>query len=327
MRYIIYGAGGVGSVIGGRLFHHGHDVMLISRGDHLSVIQKQGLTLKTPVHSLNLRIPAVGHPEQIQFHEDDVVFFTAKSQHSEQIQRTLYAAAGSKIPVFCAQNGLENERRAARYFERVYSVLVRLPATYLEPGVVLNHAYPRGGILDIGRYPTGIDELAERISYKLDNGGFSSMPDPKVLRWKYAKLIMNLRNALQAILGFDAPYDAIAKMLREEALACYQKAGVDFASNDEVSQRVTDAFQRGEIDGVPRTGASSWQSLARGSDTIEADFLNGEIVLMGALHGIPTPANRVVQRVANDMARTKTAPGTVSVEELKQWIEEEAKGG
>jgi 2-dehydropantoate 2-reductase len=249
MRFIIYGAGGVGSVLGGRLFHHGHDVVLISRGEHLSAIQRHGLILKTPIQTLKLSIPAVGHPSEIQFRGEDVVFFTMKSQHSEQAQTDLYATVGSQIPVVCAQNGLENERRALRRFNRVYAMLVRLPATYLEPGIVLNHAFPKGGLLDIGCYPSGVDDLANRIASKLDNGGFSSIADPKVIRSKYAKLIMNLRNALQAILGFDAPYAEIAEALREEALACYQKVGIDFASEEEIHNRMQDAFQRGEIDG------------------------------------------------------------------------------
>jgi len=168
MRYIIYGAGAVGSVIGGRLFQAGRDVVLITRGEHLSTIRQHGLTLKTPTRNFELSIPTVGHPVEIQFREDDVVFLTVKSQHSEQAQRDLYAAAGSQIPVVCAQNGVDNERRALRRFERVYGMLVRLPATYLEPGVVLNHASPRGGVLDIGLYPKGIDDLAKRIANELD---------------------------------------------------------------------------------------------------------------------------------------------------------------
>jgi len=327
MRYIIYGAGAVGSVIGGRLFQAGRDVVLITRGEHLSTIRQHGLTLKTPTRNFELSIPTVGHPVEIQFREDDVVFLTVKSQHSEQAQRDLYAAAGSQIPVVCAQNGVDNERRALRRFERVYGMLVRLPATYLEPGVVLNHASPRGGVLDIGLYPKGIDDLAKRIANELDAGGFTSLADPNIMRWKYAKLLMNMRNALQAICGFDAPYTDIAKVLRDEALACFHKAEIEFASDDEMSERARHKFQRGEIDGCSRTGSSSWQSLARGSPTIETDYLNGEIVLLGALHGILTPANSVIQRAANHMARTRMVPGSVSAEELKQLIDEEIKGG
>ena len=42
---------------------------------------------------------------------------------------------------------------------------------------------------------------------------------------------------------------------------------------------------------MARTGGSSTQSLARGTGSIETDWLNGEIVLLGRLHGVPMPAN------------------------------------
>jgi 2-dehydropantoate 2-reductase len=323
MRYIIYGAGGVGSVIGGRLFHHGHDVVLICRGEHFSAIQRKGLTLKTPAQNLQLPIPVVKHPAEIQFKKDDVVFFTVKSQHSEQVQRDLYATAGEQIPVVCAQNGVDNERRALRRFHRVYGMLVRLPATYLEPGIVLNHATPRGGVLDIGLYPKGTDHLAERIARELDTGGFTSLTEPNIMRWKYAKLLMNLRNALQAICGFDAPYTDIANRLKEEALACFQAAGIEFASEEEIIERSRDKYQRGEIDGSARTGSSSWQSLERGSPSIETDYLNGEIVLLGALNGISTPTNRLIQQVANHMVRERMNPGSITVEALQRMIDQE----
>ena len=52
-----------------------------------------------------------------------------------------------------------------------------------------------------------------------------------------------------------------------------------------------------EVHGAEHPGSSTWQSLQRGS-TLETDFLNGEIVLLGRLHGIPTPVNADIQRRA-----------------------------
>ncbi|MCS7002076.1 MAG: hypothetical protein NZ518_04425, partial [Dehalococcoidia bacterium] len=48
MRFLIYGAGAVGGVIGARLRLAGHEVALICRGDHLTAIQRNGLTLRAP---------------------------------------------------------------------------------------------------------------------------------------------------------------------------------------------------------------------------------------------------------------------------------------
>jgi 2-dehydropantoate 2-reductase len=43
MRFVVYGAGAIGGVVGGRLFEHGHDVTLIARGEHLRVVRSVGL--------------------------------------------------------------------------------------------------------------------------------------------------------------------------------------------------------------------------------------------------------------------------------------------
>ena len=63
-------------------------------------------------------------------------------------------------------------------------------------------------------------------------------------------------------------------------------------------------------------GGSSWQSLARGTGSIEAEFLNGEIVLLGALHGVPTPVNALLQRLALQAAVEGAGPGSWHIEEL-----------
>jgi 2-dehydropantoate 2-reductase len=325
MRYIIYGAGGIGGAIGGRLFLGGHEALLISRGKHLKAIQKHGLILKTPDATHKLPIVAVGHPSEIQFRPDDVIIFTMKSQDSDAAQRDLYATAGVGIPVICAQNGVENERLASRRFERVYGMFVWLPATFLDPGIVRNEASPLAGVLNIGLYPQGLDNLAERVASDLHESGFSCQTDPDIMRWKYAKLLRNLRNGLHAICGLQEPVDDIFKILHAEAIACYQAAGIDFKPNEELQAFIRSQTSLVEIEGNPRMGSSSWQSLARGLSSIETDYLNGEIVLLGALHGVATPANRVVQRLADYISRERKEPGMISAEELRRQIDKQTE--
>ena len=42
-----------------------------------------------------------------------------------------------------------------RRFARTYAITAMLPATHLEPGVVVQKCPPTPGILDVGRVPTG----------------------------------------------------------------------------------------------------------------------------------------------------------------------------
>ncbi len=78
-----------------------------------------------------------------------------------------------------------------------------------------------------------------------------------------------------------------------------------------------------------RGGGSSWQSLARRAGSIEADYLNGEIALLGRLHGVATPVNAALQEVANELARAGDPPESLSFAELLERIlraEKQAKG-
>jgi 2-dehydropantoate 2-reductase len=325
MRYIIYGAGAIGGVIGGRLAQHGHDVVLIARGDHLRAIQAGGLVLEDPSQRLNLPIPAVSGPQEVDWRPGDAVILAMKTQDTEPALNRLALVAPPGTPIACAQNGVENERLALRRFANVYATTVMLPAVHLEPGVVqANSGSATTGILDTGRYPSGSDAFAEAFTADLETSGFSARPDPKVMRKKYAKLLMNLGNAFQAACNERDP--GIMAEARAEAVACYQAAGIDFASEEEDRARRGDLVQVRPIAGQRRSGGSTWQSLARGHRTVEADWLNGEIVMLGALHGIPTPVNRVLQRVANRLAAAGSPPGSMTVAELASEIDRERTG-
>jgi 2-dehydropantoate 2-reductase len=191
-----------------------------------------------------------------------------------------------------------------------------LPASHLEPGVVQAHASPITGILDIGRYPGGEDETARAIAGALRESTFSSEARPDIMRWKYCKLLMNLANAVEAVCAPSDAAGSLARRVRREGTACLQAAGIDFATREEDAARRGDLLQLGPIAGAMRGGGSSWQSLARESGRIETDYLTGEIVLLGRVHGVPTPANALLQAHAARLARTRAAPGSVDAAAL-----------
>lgn len=98
-------------------------------------------------------------------------------------------------------------------------------------------------------------------------------------------------------------------------------AGIPYASTDEERAVRSDKITLVPLDGAPRGGGSSWQSLSRGTGTIEADHLNGEIVLLGRLHGVPTPLNELLQRLANEFARERRAPGSLPLPDLLALVD------
>lgn len=314
-RFIIYGAGAVGGVIGGSLALAGHDVALIARGDHLAAIQRKGLELHTERGVEVVQTDAVADPGDLALSADDVVLLSMKTQDTIPALDRLAEVAPPEIAVVCVQNGVENERLALRRFPNVYGISVMLPATFLEPGVVTGEGTPDLGVLDIGRSPSGVDDTAEMVAAALSSARFRSEADPAVMRHKYAKLLMNTANALDAACGRSARVSDLGVRARQEGIDAFAAAGIDVATPDEWMARRQD-FTVTEVNG-PRPGGSSWQSLARGSGTIEADYLNGEVVLVGREFGVPTPVNEALRRVANRMARERAKPGSVPIDELE----------
>jgi len=56
-RYIIYGAGAIGGAIGGRLFQHGYDVVLVARGAQYTALRDPGLQLISADTTSHLAVP------------------------------------------------------------------------------------------------------------------------------------------------------------------------------------------------------------------------------------------------------------------------------
>ncbi|MFF4972212.1 ketopantoate reductase family protein [Streptomyces sp. NPDC001083] len=322
MRYVIIGAGAVGGAVGGRLAEAGHDVVLVARGAHHEALRAGGLRLTTPEGVRTHQLPVVDGPAALGvLRADDVLIVAVKTQDSEAVLAAWGPApvagggtAAERLPLVCAQNGVEGQRLALRRFRRVYGVCVWLPATFVEPGAVSAAGAPLTGILHLGRYPHGTDETVRRIAADLEESRFGAPVVPDVTRWQYAKLLGNLANAVEAVGGRESL--ELVGRVRAEGEAVLAAAGIAYAGEEEQRRARGDRIRLQPLDGSPRRGGSSWQSLDRATGTIEADHLNGEIALLGRLHGVPTPLNDLLQRLANTFARERRAPGSMPVAEL-----------
>jgi 2-dehydropantoate 2-reductase len=322
LRYVVLGAGAIGAVVGGRLFQAGCDVTLIARGAHLAALQADGLHLESPTGTDLVRVPVVGHPREIEWGPRHVVLMAVKSQQTPAALVELAAVAPPETPIVCLQNGIANEPAALRLFPHVYAVSVACPASHLEPGVAQAWSAPVTGLLDIGRYPSGVDQVCELVAADFTKATFSSYPDPAIQRWKNRKLLTNLGNAIEAVCGPHEREGLLADLVLAEGESVLAAAGLEAATAQEDKDRRADLLERGEIAGKARPGGSSWQSLSRGTGDIETDYLNGEIVLLGRIHGIPTPANELLQRLARELATTRHTPGAVPAAVILERLEE-----
>jgi 2-dehydropantoate 2-reductase len=316
MRFTIYGAGAIGGLIGGRLFAAGHDVTLIARGDHEATIRRDGLTVVDPNGRTTLPVPVAARPAEVDLRPDDVVILAMKSQGTAAAVVELAACAPPDVAVVCAQNGVENERVALRSFARVYGVSVMCPAAHLEPGVVIGYSAPLAGLLEVGRYPDGSDRTAERIAAAFGDATFVSSARDDVMRWKYRKLILNLGNAVEMVCGRGAFRSPLMRRLVEEGEAVLAAAGIEPVTREQDRARREGVLDLRPVEGDERPGGSSWQSAVRGLDSVEADYLNGEVVLLGRLHGVATPANELLVRLAHQVVAERRPPGSVPLDDV-----------
>ena len=267
MHLAIVGASAVGGALGARLVAAGHDVAFCVR------TPIETLTIEAPDGTLAIRPRCVDRIE-----DADAVLIAVKTQD--------VAAALSRVhvdaPVACLTNGLEAERICARRFADVHAVCVYTPAEHLEPGVVRQWTAAPRGVLDVGRFPDGVTAIDRQLADAFASAGYTAEPRADVLAQKRAKLLLNLGNIVEA-LGLDP---ALATAARDEATRVFAAASLPIA--DDSARR---ALVRSEpIAGATRRGGSTWQSLQRGRP-LETPYLNGEIVRLGRLHGVPTPIN------------------------------------
>jgi 2-dehydropantoate 2-reductase len=318
MRFVVMGAGGIGGAVGGRLFQKGFDVTLVARGEHGRALE-EGLVLEAPGETVTLPVPVVSDPAQVSWdahaNGEAVVLLAVKGQQTDHALTQLHVAPPS-TPVVCMQNGVENERRVLRHFANTYAMCVMCPATQLRPGVVQIHSAPVSGLLDLGRFPSGIDDRGQAIADAIATTTFQSVARDDIMRWKYRKLLMNLANAVEALSGAEGRFGPLAREAQREGKEALAAAGIDMASSEEDRARRGDYLQLAPTSSGEWQGGSSWQSLARRAGSIEAEFLNGEIVLLGALHGVPTPVNAFLQRLAVQAALEGSPPGSWRIEEL-----------
>ncbi|GGM04836.1 ketopantoate reductase family protein [Nakamurella endophytica] len=334
MRYVVLGAGAVGSTVGGRLAEQGADVLLLARGAHARAVSEHGLRVRLPGRELHVRPGIAVDAGALDLRHDDVLLLATKSQDTVGLLDAVAGlpvagapdgtVAADALPVVCLQNGVRNERAALRRWATVYGACVILPSAIEAPGVVVAPGAPLTAMFEIGPYPAGPvddDPVLRRICADFTAAGLGGSARAGVMPWKYAKLLRNLVNSLDAVAqpGDEpesrAAFRELVGLLRAEAEQVLDAAGIPWVPDAE-----WDAHRGGQVEVDPSAGStggsSSRQSLARGTGTIEADYLNGEIVLEARLHGLAAPVNHLVRTLATAASRAGTGPGRMDPREL-----------
>ncbi|MEZ0066424.1 2-dehydropantoate 2-reductase [Streptacidiphilus sp. MAP12-20] len=339
MQIVVMGAGSIGCHLGGYLAAvHDVEVGLIGRAAAMSVLAERGLTL-TSGRRPELRLPGAAltlATDASAAAGADVVLVTVKSDGTREAARQLapHLAPGTVVVSF--QNGLHNAEALREELpeQTVLTGMVPYNVLQTEPGTFHQGT---GGALMLDDAPVGAPLVAA-----LTAAGLSVQARGDMREVQYAKLLMNLNNAVNALSGLplraqlsDRSYRACLAQCQTEALAAYHAAGIRPAQLGAVRPTLTpvllrlpDAlFTRAAakmlaIDAKARS--SMWEDLQRGRLT-EVDSLQGEIVSLATRHGRSAPGcARLVELVHEaevaGAGKARTWSGPELLAELRQAV-------
>jgi len=311
-RFLIVGAGAVGGVLAAQWTLAGVPVTLVARGAALAVIGRQGIRVRRPHGDDVVHVEVVGSIRDARPEATDTVVLAVKTQDAEAAiaaiaWQPLADGRGTvaDLPILTLQNGLSAEDIALRRFATVIGVSIGIPASHLEPGVVVSPAYPVIGAAWVGGYPESLPGEEERYRSAFARAGFAASVEPDIAAAKRRKLIANLRNVVDVFATSVDEAEAAEAALADEARAVFAAARLPVAParNDGVR------LQIGAVPGHTPGHLSTWQSFARGSSS-EVDFLSGEIVLLARLVGVEAPLNAAIARELGVAAARGERPGT-----------------
>lgn len=318
-----FGAGAIGTYIGGSLALQGHSVVFLEQPAIADEIRRLGIHLNINANIMRIPEPqfAASLAEALSMHQFDFGLFALKSFDTAAAVEQMAPYARDIPPLLCLQNGVENEFAIGNCLgaSKVIACTITSAVGRLAAGNILLEK--KRGVGIAANHPLSKDlvdifnqaELNAKL-YQNDSG------------MKWSKMITNLMaNATSAILDMQ-PYDIYAhpvschieiEQLRE---ALHLMAALDipvvnlpgtpvkplaFLVNN-FPQPVCSILLK-QLVGKGRGGKmpSFHIDLYNKRPKIEVDFLNGAVVRFGEKVGVPTPVNRCLNQILLDLSSGK----------------------
>ena len=285
MKIAVMGAGSVGCYFGGMLARAGHDVTLIARAVHVQAIRRNGLLLDAQSFREHVRVRAESDAGAVR--DAELVIFCVKSTDTDSAAACIAPHLAEGAAVLSLQNGVDNAQRLESVLrQRVVPAVVYVATEMIAPGHVKHQGRGELVIAD--------SALGQRLAALFRPAGIPLQLSSNVTGAQWAKLIVNCAyNPLSAIaqLSFGpllqgAGVKAVMRDVVEECLAVTGAANIQVPGDPWEALRRTGS-QSGQY-------SSMAQDLARGKRT-EIDHLNGYVVKLGQVLGVPTPVNRSLQ--------------------------------
>jgi 2-dehydropantoate 2-reductase len=309
LNWLIFGAGAIGTYIGGSLLLHGQKVVFIEQQDAASILKERGLMLC--IHGQDYRIlhpDAFSYlPEALSFSPYDIAIFALKSYDTPSSLESIRPFLSSLPPVLCLQNGVENESilQAAIGASNVIAGTVTSAILRRGPGDILLERLRGIGV-------ARSHSLSSQIVSALSEVHLNAHLITSASGMKWSKMVTNLvANASSAILDMTPSeilyhpglYRVEVDQLREAitVMNALHIPIVDLPGTPvrllawaishlppTLSQPFISLFAgRGRGNKMP----SFHIDLHSGRGKCEVDYLNGAVVRFGERSSVPTPVN------------------------------------
>jgi 2-dehydropantoate 2-reductase len=304
MKYLVMGAGALGSVFGGLLAEHGHDVTFVGADDHLLAMQKQGLTITGIWGEHRLGSVKAYYGTKDLSGAYDVVLLSVKSYHTTAVITQTLPFIHEKSLIFSIQNGLGNWDAIAHAvgWERTVGARVIFGAEIECPGTARVTVYADKVLLGS---PSGTApaDIIEKVCDQFNDAGIPTALCETITSFLWGKVLYNCSlNALGAIL--NVPYgrlqetpevmETMRRIIDEIFLVATSK-GVKLPYEN--AQAYYKTLTEVQLPPTATHRSSMLQDMAKGGRLTEIDALNGAISRYGREQGIPTPVNDVLTAI------------------------------
>lgn len=303
IRYLVFGSGAIGTLLGGLLASVGHHVVFIGRKGNMDVLRERGIRIRGLWGDLDVgpqaayeSVEAIPASERVF----DQAFLCVKAFDTEAAIDACLPAIGESTLAISVQNGYGNCQRIAQRigWERTLGARIITGVELKKPGEV--QVTVHADSVRIGHYCREFPMAhLESIAQTLREAGVPTQATDQLEQYIWAKILYNAAlNPLGAMLGVT--YGALAESehtrsimdrILDEAFEVIAAHGIpQFWEN-------ADAYRAAFYEQmVPITAAhypSMLRDLERGRRT-EIDALNGAIAQLGREKRVATPVNDAV---------------------------------
>ncbi|MBN2298166.1 MAG: 2-dehydropantoate 2-reductase [Deltaproteobacteria bacterium] len=303
MKYLVMGAGALGSVFGGLLAEKGHDVTFVGMDDHLRAMQDSGLTITGIWGDHVIRDIRAYYGTKDLEGMFDVVLLSVKSYLTSEVIRQTLPFISSDTLVFSIQNGLGNWEAIADTvgWDRTVGARVIFGAEIMSPGTARVTVYADKVLLGspAGKVPA---QKINGVCEDLNNAGIPAEISGAIEASLWGKVLYNCSlNPLGAIL--NVPYGRlqdvpevllVMRRIIEEIFSVAKEKGIalSYGSPDEYYRFLIEK----QLPPTSTHRSSMLQDMELGRRT-EIDALNGAISRYGKDMAVPTPVNDVITAI------------------------------